>query len=138
MRKLPGVSAMGRLQRGEEDQEMVAPVVVPVSSTRANPLPLEPCTSFQLDLATTPAISAGDMGVSRPTKSMLMTPAPGVLVVTVRVTEVACVSDPLVPVIVRVLEPSGVPAVVLTESLVLPGVPIYSMRTRRLRLRAGR
>jgi hypothetical protein len=62
------------------------------------------------------------MGVSAPTKSTLIAPFPGVVVVTTRETAAVCLRDPLVPVIVRVLVPSGVLDEVFTVSLVLPGV----------------
>ena len=122
MRKLPGVSAIGRLQTEEEVQETVAPVGAQVSSTSAKPLPEDPCASFQLDFGTTPATSVGAMGVSPPTKSILIAPVPGVVVVTTKETAAVCLRDPLVPVIVRVLVPSGVLDEVCTVSLVLPGV----------------
>ena len=47
---------------------------------------------------------------------------PGVVVVTTRDTTVVCWRAPLVPVIVRLLVPRGVPDEVFTVSLVLPGV----------------
>jgi hypothetical protein len=54
------------------------------------------------------------MGVSAPTKSTLIAPFPGVVVVTTRETAAVCLRDPLVPVIVRVNVPVGVVLAVVT------------------------
>src|ERR1700730_3671782 len=101
MRALPGWSVMGVDQVLFELQVTVAEVELPISSTRARGAELlAPLALFQLGLGTTPATSAGAMGTSWPTKSMLMTLLEEVeaLAVTLRVTVAEWTREPLVPV----------------------------------------
>src|SRR5947209_6648403 len=72
MRRLPAVSVMGTAQVLLEVQVAVAPLLAPVSSTKAkDPVLALPVALFQLVLATTPALSPAPMAVPFPTKLML-------------------------------------------------------------------
>src|ERR1700746_4017335 len=70
----------------------------------------------------TPAISDGAIGLAEsPMKLMLMAPAPGVVVLTAKVTFVVCARLPLVPVIVSFDVPMGVDPLV---TIVMVDVPL--------------
>src|ERR1700688_523862 len=117
---------MGSSQRLSAVQVTVAVVALPVSSSSGSGVLLAaPLASFQFVLATTPALSLLAIALPSPTKSMLMVLAEeATKTVTVRATVVVCESDPLVPVIVRVVgPPTGglVPAVMVIVDVV-PGV----------------
>src|ERR1700722_6661395 len=105
MRKLPAVLVIAVLVTPLALHVTEAPVAAPVSSTRANPLPVAPLALFQLDLGTTPATSEAAMGVEVDEASlMLMAPER----VTTRVVVAECVRLPLVPVMVSVDVPTDV------------------------------
>jgi hypothetical protein len=92
---------MGSLQTSSDDQVTAAAVGDPVSSARASGVELlAPLALFQLLLGTTPATSALPIGTPKPTKSILITFVEE-LDVTLRVAFAECVSEPLVPVIVK-------------------------------------
>src|ERR1700724_3211119 len=110
MRTLPGWSVIGRDQVLSAVQVAVAVVALPVSSTRpSGDTLLLPLALFQSDLKTTPADSELPISMPLPTKWMLMALGPEPLaVVMLSVTVAVCVSEPLVPVIVRMKLPEGV------------------------------
>jgi len=113
--------------------------VVPVSVDETNRMPLEPCTSFQLDLATTTRDFRGRHGVSSATKSNADDAGAWSSCGDRQSTESHRERIALVPVIVRCAraERPYLLRGLLTESL-CAGVPILiRMATRRLLLRAG-
>jgi hypothetical protein len=99
----------------------VAVVAAPEALTRASGAVLAtPLASFQLDSATTPATSVEAIDTSCPTKSMLITLPEPVADATSRMAVVVLVSEPLVPVMVKVKLPVGVLLAVVTVSVELP------------------
>src|ERR1700683_4139266 len=81
---------------------------------------LAPLALFQFGSAITPATSVEAIGTSWPTKSMLIAlPEEPLAVVTRRMERAVLVSEPLVPVMVRVELPMGVFDAVVTVSVEL-------------------
>src|SRR6202044_1367191 len=99
----------------------VAVVAAPPALTRASgELLATPLASFQLGSATTPATSVDAITTSCPTKSILITFPEPVADATSRTAVVVLVSEPLVPVIVKVKLPVGVLLAVVIVSVELP------------------
>src|ERR1700691_3850119 len=99
----------------------MAVVAVPVLLTSASGEELlAPLALFQFGSATTPATSVEAMGISWPTKSILIAlPEEPLAVVTMRTAVVVVVSAPLVPVMARVELPIGVLDAAATVSVEL-------------------
>jgi len=103
----------------------VAVVAVPVEFTNARGEELlVPLASFQLGSVTIPATSVAAMATSSPTKSMLIALPDPLAAVTLRVAVVVLLSEPLVPVMVKVKLPVGVVLAAVTVSVELPPVLI--------------
>src|SRR6185369_331652 len=101
-------------------QVTLAPLAAPVSSTSASGvLRVAPAALFQFAFATTPALSAAPIAVPFPTKLMLTAPTP-LAAVTASAALAVRLSDPLVPVMVSVELPGGVPGAVLMSSVAVP------------------
>jgi hypothetical protein len=112
---------MGVSQTSFELHVTVAVVAAPPALTRASGEVLTaPLASFQLGSATTPATSVEVIAMSSPTKSILITLLEPVADATSRTAVVVLVSEPLVPVMVKVKAPVGVLLSVVIVSVELP------------------
>jgi hypothetical protein len=120
---LPGASAIGVIHTPPgADQVTVAPVAAPDPSINASGVPWAgPAALFQLLCGTTPALSPAAMAAGLvPTKSMPIGPATAEGASTTRAAVVSWLTEPEVPVIVRVEFPAGVPDEVVTVRVALP------------------
>ena len=125
-RRFPAWSVIGVRQVLLELQVTVAPEGAPVSSTNARPVARDaPVALFQFVLGRTPALSATPMDVPVPTKWIPMA-RPELAAPTTRSAVALWFRDPLVPEMVSVDVPAGVPAAVVTVSVALPAPSILA------------